>query len=103
MSTTWIDGGPFWRGYVLDMTGPAWSYILVRLRYTRWVDHRWTRFFTPNRTVLLVLGSCFAIEGAQYLRLYDATFDPWDLAAYASLLVPAYLVDRVSMRRASRR
>jgi hypothetical protein len=30
---------------------------------------------------------------AQYLRLYEATFDPWDCAAYMSLLVPLFVVD----------
>ena len=25
LSTTWIDLGDFWQGYVLDITGPAWN------------------------------------------------------------------------------
>lgn len=94
LSTSWIDLGAFWRSYVLDMVGPAWSYILVRGLYTRWADNAWTRFFTPGRTVLLVGTAAFGIEAMQYLELYEATFDPWDLVAYLSLLVPAFLVDR---------
>jgi len=30
LSTIWIDLGKFWKGYLLDMTGPAWNYILFR-------------------------------------------------------------------------
>ena len=94
LSTNWLDLGSFWRGYVLDMTGPAWTYILVRGLYTGWADNAWTRFFTPGRTVLLLLAGAFAVEGMQFLQWYDSTFDPWDLVAYVSLLVPVYLVDR---------
>lgn len=100
LSTNLVDLGPFWRGYVLDMTGPAWTYILARLRYTRWVDNAWTRWFTPDRTFLLAVGACFLIEGIQYLDLYDATFDPLDLVAYLSLLTPAWLLDRTAVRGA---
>ncbi len=94
LATIWVDGGPFWKGYVLDMVGPAWNYILIRGLFTSWVDNAWTRFFTPTRTVIIFLLVSFAIEGAQYFELYDATFDPWDLVAYVSLLVPLYLLDR---------
>jgi hypothetical protein len=93
LSTTWIDRGHFWNGYVLDMTGPAWNYILFRGRFTTKTDNAWTRFFTPRRTAALFVVTCFAIEAAQYLGLYDATFDPWDLLAYVSLLVPLMLID----------
>jgi hypothetical protein len=34
LSTIWIDLGEFWKGYVLDMAGPAWNYILFRGLYT---------------------------------------------------------------------
>lgn len=100
LSTHWLRLGDFWTGYVLDITGPAWTYVLVRGLYTRWADNRWTRFFTPNKTVLVIGGAAFAIEAMQYLALYDSTFDPWDLVAYASLLVPIFLVDRWCLRRA---
>ena len=90
----WLDLGWFWRGYVLDMTGPAWSYILVRGLFTAQADNAWTRFFTPTRTLAVFVAFCAGVEGAQYLGLYDATFDPWDLLAYVSLLVPVFAVDR---------
>jgi hypothetical protein len=53
LATIWIDFGPFWKGYVLDMTGPAWNYILFRGRFTAKKDNRWTRFFTPTRTLVI--------------------------------------------------
>jgi len=100
LSTSWLDLGAFWRGYVLDVTGPAWTYILVRGRFTRWAANAWTRFFTPTRTLATILVACFGIEGAQYLEWYEATFDRWDFVAYVSLLLPIFLVD-VSTRRRS--
>ena len=93
LATNWIDLGAFWRGYVLDMTGPAWNYILFRGRFTARADNAWTRFFTPVRTLVAFVAVCAAIEGAQYLNLYDATFDPWDFVAYVSILLPLFLID----------
>jgi hypothetical protein len=97
VSSTWLDLGSFWKGYVLDMTGPAWNYILFRGRFTAWADNAWTRFFTPGRTVAIFVAVCFGIETAQYFHLYDATFDPWDLLAYVSILVPLFLLDRATL------
>lgn len=93
LATVWVDLGAFWRSYVLDMTGPAWNYILFRGRFTARSDNRWTRFFTPVRTLVVFLGVCLAIESAQFLGLYDATFDPWDLVAYVSILLPLFASD----------
>ena len=93
VSTTFLDFGDFWRGYVLDMTGPAWNYILFRLRFTEFVDNKWTRFFTPTRTLSIFLLVVFGIEGAQYFHLYDSSFDFIDLLAYISILIPLYFVD----------
>jgi hypothetical protein len=101
LATIWIDLGTFWKGYVLDMTGPAWNYILFRTRFTSESDNLWTRFFTPLRTVLIFVAVCSTIEGAQYFALYDATFDPWDFLAYVSILVPLFLVDLITYRRMS--
>ena len=81
------------------MTGPAWNYILFRGRFTSESDTIWTRFFTPQHTVVLFMVVCFAIEGAQYFALYEATFDPWDFLAYVSILVPLFIVDLVTSER----
>lgn len=93
LATIWIDLGAFWKGYVLDMTGPAWNYILFRTRYRSEIHNRWTRFFTPKKTFVIIVIVCFGIESAQYLKLYDATYDPWDFLAYVSILLPLYLLD----------
>lgn len=100
LATSWIDfpAHPglqsFWRGHVLDITGPAWTYILIRGLYRSWTDTAWTRFFTAGRTLLLCLGAAFGIEFLQYVEWYEATFDPLDLLAYTSLIVPMFLLDR---------
>ncbi len=94
LSTIWIDLGTFWKGYVLDMTGPAWNYILFRGLFTSKADNLWTRFFTPNRTLLIFLIVCFGIETIQYFEIYDSTFDAFDLLAYVSILIPLFVIDK---------
>ena len=93
LSSTWLCLGAFWNGYALDIAGPAWNYILFRGLFTTQADNRWTRFFTPVRTCFIFIGVCTGIELAQYFKLYDATFDPYDFVAYLSLLVPLFIVD----------
>lgn len=93
LATQWLDLGHFWNGYVLDMTGPAWNYILFRGLFTSKAQNLWTRIFTPKNTLIIFLIVCFGIEGAQYLQLYESTFDPWDYLAYVSILVPLFLLD----------
>jgi len=102
LATIWIDFGAFWKGYVLDMVGPAWNYILFRLLFTSFSENAWTRFFTPNRTLIIFLIVCAVIEGAQYFELYHSTYDPWDLLSYISLLVPLYLLDSFQLKYAGR-
>lgn len=103
VSTTFVSLGAFWDGYVLDMTGPAWNYILFRRLFHQYADDAWTRFFNPRRTVVIFLAVAFGIEFIQYLELYDSTFDPWDLVAYVSLLLPLFMVDSVLQMRSTPR
>ena len=93
LATIWIDLGHFWKGYVLDMTGPAWNYILFRGLFTAKANNKWTRFFTPIRTLIIFLFVCIGIESMQYFNLYEATYDPWDFLAYISILVPVFIID----------
>jgi len=93
IATIWIDLGAFWKGYVLDMTGPAWNYILFRGLFTGKTDNVWTRFFTPVKTLSIFLIVCAGIETIQYLELYNATYDPWDFLAYISILIPLFIID----------
>jgi len=93
LATNWTELGAFWKGYVLDMTGPAWNYILFRGLFTSYRDTAWKRFFTPKRTLLIFLLVCAAIEGVQYFKFYEATYDPWDFLAYVSILIPVFLID----------
>jgi 4-amino-4-deoxy-L-arabinose transferase-like glycosyltransferase len=99
LSTNWINLGDFWKGYVLDMTGPAWNYILFRGLFTAKVNNAWTRFFTPNKTLIIFLLVCFLIEILQYFKIYDSTFDPWDLLAYGSILIPIFLLDLILIKQ----
>ncbi len=99
ISTIMIDWGNFLKGYVLDMVGPAWNYILFRGLFTAKADNLWTRVFTPTGTVLLFLSVCILIETLQYFRIYSATYDPWDFAAYFSLLIPLYILDLLQSRK----
>jgi hypothetical protein len=91
--TCWIDLGYFWKGYVLDMVGPAWIYILIRGLFTYKADNLWTRFFSPKKTFYIFIIICVGLEIAQYLKLYEATYDPWDFLAYISFLLPVFIID----------
>ena len=93
LATIWIDLGAFWKGYVLDMVAPGWNYILFRGLFTAWANNRWTRFFTPTRTVIIFLIVLFGIETLQFYNIYKATFDLWDFLAYCSVLIPLYILD----------
>ncbi|MCD6566918.1 MAG: hypothetical protein J7K53_13350 [Bacteroidales bacterium] len=93
LATIWIDLGTFWKGYVLDITGPAWNYILFRGLFTSYTENAWIRFFTPKKTLFIFLLVCAGIESAQYFNLYEATYDPLDLLAYISILIPLFLLD----------
>jgi hypothetical protein len=50
--------------------------------------------FSTEGAFLLVFGVGVAIETSQYFKFYDATFDPYDYLAYATLLLPIYLLDK---------
>ena len=97
-------GAPaFWSSYVLDIAGPAWSYILLRQLYEPRHESRFlARVFTPTTTALTVVGICFLVEIAQFLGMYDSTPDPWDFVAYASGVTVCYAVDLWSNRCRSR-
>jgi hypothetical protein len=97
--TILLDFGAFGKGYLLDMVGPGWAYILFRGLYTSKVENIWTRFFSPNRTLLIFLILCFGIETLQYFKIYDSTFDTWDFLAYISILIPLFLIDQRLIRR----
>ena len=97
LATTWVDLGLFWKGYVLDITGPAWNYILFRGLFTGYKENAWTRFFTPKTTLIIFLLVCVGIEGAQYFKMYEASFDPLDFLAYISLLIPLFIIDSLTL------
>jgi hypothetical protein len=86
--------GGFWNSYVLDMAGPAWNYVLVRGLFAEGRRTVLTRFFTPLKALLFVVTVCFVVELMQYFQLYASTFDPVDLVAYISLVLPCYALDR---------
>lgn len=93
LATMWFDLGTFWKGYVLDITGPAWNYILFRGLFTSYTNNAWFRFFTPKKTLIIFLLVCFGIETMQYFKIYESTFDPYDLLAYVSILIPLFIID----------
>jgi len=89
----------FWSSYVLDIVGPAWNYILLRGLYTSKKSTFMSLKFTPETAAFIILGTCVLVETAQYFKLYDAYFDPYDFLAYVSLLLPCYLLDKYLLNR----
>jgi hypothetical protein len=62
LASGWIDLGRFWKGYVLDIAGPAWIYILIRGLYRKKVDSRWIGIFSPARTLIIFIFVLVCIE-----------------------------------------
>jgi hypothetical protein len=87
----------FWTSYVLDMTGPAWNYILIRGQYS--AKQTFFSFrLSPEFTLFLIIGICLLIETSQFFKLYEAHFDPWDYLAYISILIPCFIIDKYLSR-----
>ena len=93
LSTIWFDWGSFWNGYILDMVGPGWSYILFRGLFTNYTDNAWRKIFSPKRTFSIFILICISIETLQYFKIYDSTYDPLDFLAYGSILIPVFIID----------
>jgi hypothetical protein len=49
ISSAWIRLGTFWNGYILDMTGPAWNYILFRRLFTVKTENAWSLLITTGQ------------------------------------------------------
>lgn len=101
--TVFIRISGFWSSYILDMAGPAWIYILLRGQYTSKSSFPFFGQLTPAPIFFLCLGICFTIETSQYFSLYDAYFDPYDYLAYASIITPIFLIDKLLQKKNVRR
>jgi hypothetical protein len=85
----------FWSSYLLDITGPAWGYVLLRAQYKTGDSGFLFVRFSPEGALLTIVTICFAVETAQYFELYKAYFDPYDYLAYISGITIVYLFDRL--------
>ena len=94
LSTGLLDGSEFWTSYVFDIAGPAWCYILIRGQYKSKNATFLSLKFSPELAFFLIVIICFIIETMQFLKLYDSTFDPYDLLSYFSGTFVVYLVDK---------
>ena len=97
LSTGIVKTPGFWTSYMLDIAAPAWIYILLRGIYNPKNTGPIPVKLSPEKVLLLVVAISFLIETAQYLNLYDSTFDPLDFAAYISLLIPVYIIDKLTL------
>jgi len=94
LSTGLLKSTGFLTSYMLDIVGPAWIYILIRVQYKSDGSTFLTFQFSPEKALLLVTGICYIIETSQYFQLYAAHFDPYDYLAYISGVLPVYLIDK---------
>ena len=85
----------FWSGYVLDIAGPAWIYMLIRGQYNSKNQSFLNIKFSPELALFLIIALSFAIEIMQYFEVYNATFDPLDFLAYFSGTFVIYLTDKL--------
>ncbi|KAA3615791.1 MAG: hypothetical protein D8M58_16515 [Calditrichaeota bacterium] len=95
LSTGGFRIGGFWSSYMLDITGPAWGYILIRSQYKS-KDATFLSFrLSQEHSALLIIVTCFIVETSQYLELYDSYFDPYDYLAYISAVIPLFIIDKM--------
>jgi hypothetical protein len=84
----------FWSSYLLDISGPAMVYVLLRARYKTGSPTFLTIRFSPEIALQIVVIICFLIETSQYFRLYPSHFDPFDFLAYISGVAIVYALDK---------
>jgi len=89
-----VKSSGFWTSYVLDITGPAWCYILIRGQYKSADSTFLSIRFSPELAAIIITGVCIIIETSQYFDLYDAYFDPYDYLAYVSGVLPLFIIDK---------
>jgi hypothetical protein len=95
LSSGLLEAPGFWSSYLLDIAGPAWGYVLLRARYKSGEARFLSIRFNPEGALLTIVIICFVIETAQYFKLYEAYFDPYDYLAYISGILIVYLFDKL--------
>lgn len=98
LSTGILKGPACWTGYMLDITGPAWGYILIRGQYNSKNATFLSIKFSEESAFILIVSICYIIEAMQYFELYDSTFDPYDFIAYSSGIFIVYLIEKIWIR-----
>jgi hypothetical protein len=71
---------------------------LLIFREKRWGEQGFqqltkSEFLQQKFFLVIVMVAVYGIETLQYFNVYDATFDPLDIVAYSSLLVPVFVID----------
>ena len=89
----------FFGSYMIDIFGPAFVYIYIRGLYSKERRTRFWSFASPEIAAFGILAICSLVEMAQFFRLYNKHYDPYDFIAYASLLLPCYGLDRWLLSR----
>ena len=95
LSTGLYKGSGFWTSYVLDIAGPAWGYVLIRVQYRLNTERFMSIRFSPEIAFLVIVGICFIIETMQFFEIYNSTFDLYDLMAYFSGVLVVYVIDKI--------
>ena len=99
-----LSGG-FFSSYAADLTFPAWYYIVLRRRPLR--QFRLARWFGSSPELaassIFVVGVISEVSQIYWPNgIFRGTFDPFDIAAYATGLLVSYLAEKREMRLALR-
>jgi hypothetical protein len=94
LSSGLISSPGFWSSYLLDISGPAMVYVLLRARYKSGNHTFLTLKFSPETALQIVILICFLIETSQYFKLYPSHFDLFDYLAYISGVLVVYVLDK---------
>ena len=102
LTTGLYRGSEFWTSYVLDIAGPAWGYVLIRVQYRLNSERFLNIRFSPEIAFLVITGICFILETMQLFEIYNSTFDPNDFLAYFAGVLVVYLIDKILSKRKNR-
>jgi hypothetical protein len=90
----------FFTTHAADLSGPAFLYIQARRSFVTGKARFPNKLIgrSPEFSAIIFLGGSIATEISQKYYphgLFPGTFDPWDIAAYATGVGICYLIEKV--------
>ena len=73
LTASFMKSPGFITSYIVDICGPAWIYILIRVQYSAKRSDFLSMKFSPELAAIFIIGIGFIIETSQYFNLTQHT------------------------------